>query len=202
LETIHRQEESNPIIRLATAFREGRSVPKWRDPQGRLEILPKSAFWKLVRPGVQVIVGYNKTRHEVNKKVRAMLGHTGLVQPGERLICLRNNKEWNIFNGQQMTVLDVGRDRRATVVITVKTDDGRTVALPAYRQQFGKNIIEDFRSSEVALFDYGYALTAHKSQGAEWDDVLILEEVASCWDARRWRYTVATRAKKTLSYCG
>jgi exodeoxyribonuclease-5 len=49
--------------------------------------------------------------------------------------------------------------------------------------------------------DYGYCLTAHKAQGAEWDDVLVLEEVSRSWDARRWRYTAATRAKQRLVYC-
>jgi ATP-dependent exoDNAse (exonuclease V) alpha subunit len=49
--------------------------------------------------------------------------------------------------------------------------------------------------------DYGYCLTAHKAQGSEWPDVLALEELAPTWDARRWRYTVATRARKRLVYC-
>ncbi len=50
--------------------------------------------------------------------------------------------------------------------------------------------------------DYGYCLTAHKAQGAEWDAVLVLEQIAPKWDARRWRSTVATRAKERLVYCG
>ena len=49
--------------------------------------------------------------------------------------------------------------------------------------------------------DYGYCLTAHKAQGAEWDDVLVLEEICSSWDPRRWRSTAATRARQRLVYC-
>ena len=39
LETIHRQARGNPILRLATALREGRPTPYWDDPRGRLRVL-------------------------------------------------------------------------------------------------------------------------------------------------------------------
>ena len=51
----------------------------------------------------------------------------------------------------------------------------------------------------------GYALTAHKSQGSEWNDVLvILEPTIRFWgdrrnDALRWLYTSITRAKKNCT---
>ena len=44
-------------------------------------------------------------------------------------------------------------------------------------------------------FDYGYAITCHKSQGSQWDKVLVFEEVLSNEHAR-WLYTAATRAIK------
>lgn len=202
LEKIHRQAAENPILRLATAFREGRPVPKWEDPQGRLSIRPRSAFERLISPDTQIICGFNATRHRINARVRALLGYSGLVEVGEKLIVVRNNKEWTIFNGQQVSVLDVRREKRATVDLTIRTDDGRTINLSCQKEQFGHDLLKDFKSNEVALMDYGYCLTAHKSQGSEWDNVLILEEIASAWNPRRWRYTVATRAKERLVYCG
>jgi exodeoxyribonuclease-5 len=202
LETIHRQARGNPILRLATAFREGRSVPRWEDPRGRLRVLGRDEFDSLVSPDVQIICGFNKTRHGVNARVRRMLGlDRELVAPGEKLICLRNNKAWGIFNGQQVTVLGVAHEGRRTIDLEVETDDGRSFMLPALRQQFGCDPMKDFRSQKVALLDYGYCLTAHKAQGSEWDEVLVLEEVSRSWDPRRWRYTAATRAKTRLAYC-
>lgn len=49
-------------------------------------------------------------------------------------------------------------------------------------------------------FTYGYAITCHKSQGSEWDKVLVLEE-SFPFDKnehKRWLYTAATRASEKL----
>jgi exodeoxyribonuclease V len=202
LETIHRQALDNPILRLAKAFREGRNVPHWTDQHGRLSILPRSEFWDELSPERQVIVGFNRTRHEVNRRMRRMLGLAGqTVAPGERIICLQNNRRWNVFNGQLMTVVDVAYEGRATIHLAVETDDGRSFTLPCLRDQFGRQLIDDFKSKQIVKADYAYALTAHKAMGSEWDAVLVLEEIAPSWDAKRWRYTVSTRAKERLVYC-
>jgi exodeoxyribonuclease-5 len=203
LERVHRQALDNPILRLATAFREGRPVRRWSDPKGRLRVAGRGDFHRLVGPEVQIICGFNSTRHRVNARVRELRGvGRDLVAPGETLICLRNHKACGVFNGQQVRVLSVAREGRRTVELEVEADGGRSLMLPALREQFGRDLFKDFRSKEVALMDYGYALTAHKAQGAEWDAILALEEIGRSWDARRWRYTVATRAARRLVYCG
>ena len=45
-------------------------------------------------------------------------------------------------------------------------------------------------------FDYGYAITCHKSQGSEWHKVLVFEESfpRNKEDHTRWLYTAATRS--------
>ncbi len=202
LETIHRQAAENPILRLATAFRECRRVPNWEDKQGRLSIRSRSAFERLISPDVQIICGFNRTRHMVNARVRELLGHRNLVCVGEKLIVVKNNKEWGIFNGQQVTVVGIGRDKRVNIDLTIKTDDGRTINICAHKPQFGHDQIKDWDQSDIALLDYGYAITGHKSQGSEWANVLILEEISNAWNPARWRYTVVTRAKERLVYCG
>ncbi len=47
-------------------------------------------------------------------------------------------------------------------------------------------------------YDYAYAITVHKSQGSEYDKVLVFEEYLKGGDHARWLYTAATRAKKKL----
>ena len=48
-------------------------------------------------------------------------------------------------------------------------------------------------------FDYGYAITAHKSQGSEYDKVLVFEEDFPRGDEHKhWLYTAVTRAKEKL----
>mgnify|MGYP003694321785 CR=1 FL=1 len=52
-------------------------------------------------------------------------------------------------------------------------------------------------------FDYGYVLTVHKSQGSQWDDVVLFDESFAFQDSRaRWLYTGITRAAKRLSVRG
>ena len=49
-------------------------------------------------------------------------------------------------------------------------------------------------------FTYGYAITCHKSQGSQWDKVLVLEEKFpfNKEEHARWLYTAATRAVDKL----
>lgn len=214
LETIHRQEKDNPIIRLAHAFREGRKTPKYQCPDGKLQMLPRKAFWDELRHYRQCIVGFNKTRHEVNKLVRNSLGDLGHraespVREGERLICLKNDKRWTLFNGQQVTVVEVIPQNctKDTMEVVIETDEGIR-AIDILTAQLGADLITEIpsgrdykRTRQAALMDYGYAITAHKSQGSEWSDVLVLEEVSPKWDVKRWRYTTCTRASERLIYC-
>ena len=60
-----------------------------------------------------------------------------------------------------------------------------------------KNKIGDIVPRE---FTFGYAITCHKSQGSEWDKVLVIEERFP-FDKKehaRWLYTACTRAAKKL----
>lgn len=209
LETIHRQERGNPIIRLATAFREGRKTPRWNDPECRLQMPSRRDFWDLIHWTKQIICGFNKTRHTVNARLRDLRG-TGdrFVCEGDRLICLKNAPHWGLFNGQQVTVLELVAVTEHIAELAVLTDEGDTLCLQALKAQFGKDLLADDErprntkeQMRAALMDYGYAITAHKAQGSEWDDVIVLEEIARAWDPRRWRYTVATRARERLTYC-
>ena len=49
-------------------------------------------------------------------------------------------------------------------------------------------------------FTYGYAITGHKSQGSEWDKVLVMEErfPFEKEEHARWLYTCCTRASEKL----
>ena len=49
-------------------------------------------------------------------------------------------------------------------------------------------------------FDFGYALTVHKAQGSQWDDVTLFDESFAFREHRaRWLYTGVTRAAKRLT---
>ncbi len=49
-------------------------------------------------------------------------------------------------------------------------------------------------------FDFGYALTVHKAQGSQWDDVALFDEIFAFREHRaRWLYTGVTRAARKLT---
>ena len=49
-------------------------------------------------------------------------------------------------------------------------------------------------------FTYGYAITGHKSQGSQWDKVLVIEERFPFEKEEhiKWLYTCCTRASSRL----
>ena len=54
-------------------------------------------------------------------------------------------------------------------------------------------------------FDYAYAITCHKSQGSQWDKVVVIDESAVFGRRgddedipKRWLYTAITRAAEAL----
>lgn len=54
-------------------------------------------------------------------------------------------------------------------------------------------------SREVIVATYGYCVSAHKSQGSQWDNVFVDQEyLTKLWDNARWLYTACTRAVKRL----
>ena len=53
-----------------------------------------------------------------------------------------------------------------------------------------------------SLFDFGYAMTVHKMQGSQYDDLVVCAErpgPVSDEDWRRWLYTAVTRAASKLT---
>ena len=102
-----------------------------------------------------------------------------------------------------------------TIHATFESDDGITVFNNLTRDK--KMILEgeptltskeNFKLSKnkkyvnsIPLsFTYGYAITCHKAQGSEWDNVLVIEE-GFPFDKQehiKWLYTAATRAAKKL----
>ena len=55
------------------------------------------------------------------------------------------------------------------------------------------------REDAICRFEFAYAVTCHKAQGSEYDNVVVLDESAYFEDGREWLYTAVTRAKKQLT---
>lgn len=195
LEQIHRQAAGSPIIKFAHHVRKGGAPESFGEHAVSRFGLPSDLTDFDI-----VLCGYNKTRVAVNAAIRRRRGHEGdLPKIGERVICLRNDRNFGIFNGMLATVTKI---EEQLGLLSVEDDMGTPfVDLPFEAEQFGAEKTLGDTPRNTTLWDFGYCLTAHKSQGSEWDRVLVAEQIASVWSPQRWRYTAATRAAKSLVYC-
>lgn len=191
LENIHRQAEGSPIILFAHHVREGREPETFGDlcrvqRGGSLDIADFDI----------TICGFNKTRVSGNAWARRRRGFSGdLPQVGERVICLQNDANYNVFNGQLCTVREIG-----TGAFTVEDDAGAVfVDVPFDPLQFGRQE-RLIPVDGLTLWDFGYVATCHKMQGSEARRVAVLEEIGKSWSFMRWRYTAATRASEELRW--
>jgi exodeoxyribonuclease-5 len=215
LEKIHRQAEGNPILRLALNVRLGGGIafPIFPCPDSLTITSNKSweQHWnpqELVES--QIICGFNTTRGRINGTCRSKLGYSNLIHVGEKVICLQNDAEYGIFNGQIFYVQKICKENENIIYVDLVDDLGYTYRdIPMWKEVFtGKLEMKEFdrarfRSIDTCFFDYGYCVTCHKSQGSEWKKVIVVEEyyAQKMFDIARWRYTAITRASERLVYC-
>ncbi len=226
LNKIHRQAKNSPIISLSSFVRKNGFIPNNKIFSSNVFKLDWKysecqKLWKKISFDENVIVlcGFNKTRVTLNNMIRQKLHFIkNKPYPGERIICLKNNHETKIMNGQITSVLWYMPYRPNLYRMTLEVD---TMSEPyeclvhnncfnkeTYNQiyeekksyKFKKDIKESSFNS-VDYFDFGYTISVHKSQGSEWQKVVLFEQRSSYWDDQyyaRWLYTAITRAKERL----
>ncbi len=194
LEQIHRN--AGEIAYFAEHIRKGGDVRRFHT-SGKVQVAEAAdATDEIITGTDQIICAFNSTRKGINNNVRRLAGRGGNVESGDRVICLRNNKTDQVFNGMQATVyaVDVARKK-----ITIDLDDGeRKWDLSFYPPQFDMESTATDVDYWTNLFDFGNCITAHKSQGSEWDNLVVYEQICKKWDHARWAYTAASRAKNGL----
>ncbi|MHA2265905.1 MAG: ATP-dependent DNA helicase [Candidatus Thorarchaeota archaeon] len=208
LERIHRQAEGNPIIMFADKVRRGaypQAIAKKDVPEVR--VVKKQSISEEDLIGVeQVIVALNRTRVKINKECRRLKGYpVDSPQPGDKVVCLKNNRYEGLFNGLQGVVRTIFKDKHWPIYrCIIELESGRVWEGEVLVDQFNKSkgLVEPERAYWKAThWDYAYAITCHKAQGSEWASVLVIEESAGpLWSMPRWRYTAVTRASERLIY--
>lgn len=205
LTEIHRQAAENPIIRMSMTVREGGRLD--RGQYGESRVIPRAALGQsVVTKADQILVGRNNTRRGVNAKVRAIQGRDPSgPELGDRLVCLRNNKEKGLLNGGLWDVAELGDRSADEIELSVRPDleDKAYPTAVAIRPEFFSGTEDKLSAHERRGFDeftYGYALTVHKAQGSQWNDVVLFDECdAFRENARRWLYTGLTRAAERVT---
>lgn len=223
LTDIHRQALTSPIIKLSKFVRKEGYIPLGKYSNEVFKLSWKQdvckKIWDKVEyddSNLQILCGFNTTRCNLNNSIREKLGYINNVPyPSEKLVCLSNNHYINIMNGQTSTVLFVMPEENA-YRITMEIDNELIecyvsdkcfgqVQYTMYENSKDRNIQmslafeKGFKSMDY--FDYGYTISVHKSQGSEWDKIILVEQRTPKWDDEyyaKWLYTAITRSKQKL----
>jgi ATP-dependent exoDNAse (exonuclease V) alpha subunit len=228
---VHRQALDNPIVQVATNVRQGEAVPigQLNDEFIRIPKKPQlvSAIvdrfidkYYVKKDGTGTFLcARNKTRKLFNRRTREKLGYNDKdqlrPQVGEIVVCLRNNKTSGLKNGtlcmvtEECTctpsILAPDDSHGSMQVMNLQTNQVCDVTcwLPTF---YGEVNWEQAKADKyLHFFDYGYALTVHKSQGSEWDAVILFADRMASQTKKqyqKWLYTGITRASKKLVWVG
>lgn len=214
MKEVHRTALESPITRYATSIREGEENLELCDKVKLGKAGHSKLMDKIVEEDYQAIAWTNKLRHSLNRRVRAVLGHPqDYLVKGEKIMSLENIRvniedtdirKLILYNGEEVLApRDLGplKDYSSSRKVWLK---GHEIPIqPFYMEGFW-----DWWSNDVTtwgkLFDFSYAMTAHKAQGSEWDRVAVWDQRAMQYRTMgqvgtdRWFYTAVTRAKDTL----
>jgi exodeoxyribonuclease-5 len=205
LTEVHRQAQDDPIVRLSMEIRAGNRLQP--GVYGESQVVGRDALDpQRVLDADQVLVGRNATRRAYNARLRERRGFDDpLPVAGDKLVCLRNNRRKGLFNGGLWVVKERRARKSGTLTMRLASDEemgGKPVKVSVRPECFagGLELLEWEQRKRYDEFDYGYVLTVHKSQGSQWDDVVLFDESFAFQDSReRWLYTGITRAAKRLT---
>jgi ATP-dependent exoDNAse (exonuclease V) alpha subunit len=229
LTEIHRQALNSPIIKLSKFVREEGYIPfgflskdvfKLRWKGDLCQKIWKNKL-KFDEDDMTVLCAFNTTRANLNDSIRRHLKYKEKVPyPGEKIVCLVNNHHQKIMNGQVGKVLWLMPEQDGLYRVTLEID-GEIYEVMIAEKCFGevqytmydktskltkmKDYAFDQGFPTIGFFDYGYCISVHKSQGSEWDKVVVIEQRTKRWDDeyyKRWLYTAITRAREKLFIIG
>lgn len=220
LTEIMRQNEGNTIIQFSQMLIKGQSIPIGR--YRNVDVIYEDQLTDNMIANNQIVIcGKNKTRDEFINHIRHdMLGfHGEFPHYGERLVCRRNN--WNIESGgisltngllgscisrPDMSVFD---KTDMTFKMDFKPDINNSAdyfkAIDIdYRFLNGDKAVRDAilatKFSKGNKFEYGYAITTHMSQGAEFGNGIYIEEYLDKSINNNLNYVGITRFRNHCIY--
>lgn len=218
LDEIHRQAADNPIIRLSMDIRSGKLIKPCTMGDNVRIVRKRGDLWTL-NPDydAQVLCGTHRLRWDLTAKIREMCGYTdtGPMPDEPLLVCKNSRKAPALVNGTFVTCIDSPgdlEDGRSSLWLTVEDEDGIFYKLQCNQGQFEEHLLRQkdgatankfkaFDSKKAdEIIDWGWVITVHKSQGSQWDNVIVHDESGVFrQDAEKWLYTGVTRAANELT---
>jgi exodeoxyribonuclease-5 len=203
LESIQRQALDSPIIPLSRIVRNGDR--DWlhqasemgfpvlaTGPNSERRYDPRAADPPHSDPNTIYIAATNRGVDTLNAHTRRILGRgPAALVPGELVMLQNNDRKKNLFNGQQGVIQKVHGDRWVDLAMETGVMYEGPVLI--------KGVDEIPDRSEAPVVRHSYAVTCHKAQGSEFDNVIVYLANARP-ETRQWLYTAVTRAKRQLTF--
>lgn len=207
LTEIHRQALDNPIIAISALVREGRPLPL--GDYGNSKVIDKKiSSDEMVKHDI-ILTGLRETKRACDNHIRKIRGMSyPLPQKGDRIMCIRNNHDLGLLNGQIWECVSDAVSMGDTVSLHIKsTEDNSTeeLAVTANSKLFAGQKLERWEhEDDIQEFEFAYAITVHKSQGSQWNNILLYDQKHrfpnwSDHNRRRWLYTGITRAAERIT---
>ena len=205
LERIHRQAEGSNILRAAYWARQDRSLPLGESSDvaiREIESLEHAVSMAGEEDVDCLVTGMNRTRFEVNRLMRRRTGRLSKdpPEPGEPILCRRNDHERDVFNGEVYTVDEYKGTYPRYHVLTLRDEFGKVLPgeFRCYRDGFDapETVLKMDLLKHESYFEWGYAMTCHVMQGSEAPRGLVIDEPFG--DVPAWRYTAFTRFSERL----
>lgn len=212
LDEVVRQALESDIIKLSMHIRAGKPLEPFIGKDVR--VYDKNHFYaEMYTWADQVLVGRNTTRQAINKRIREILGRGKDPEQEDKVICLKNY--WQTINDDGLPLINGSIGTLGNVIL----NDNKMIAdyypdgqindsnkLEYLQMDYGlfatgtpTPVLGKVKpENEKKQFDYGYAITVHKSQGSQFSKVLLFEEVLNTEMHARWLYTAITRAVDRL----
>lgn len=204
LTEIHRQAADNPIVSMATDIRLGKGLSLGAYGSSRVIGRDDIDAGQVVDAD-QVLVGMNDTRIRYNNRIRSLKNYTAPLVTNERVVCLRNNRDLGIFNGglyQVRKVYEPEDDKPLEFTIRTADTTDRPIKVKCWDNYFlgTEKELDPADTRKGDQFTYGYALTVHKSQGSQWNNVMVFDQSSVFKEhSGRWLYTAVTRAAEAVT---
>lgn len=223
LTEVHRQAGESAILRLATLARQGLPIPYGEHDAFVWKMRPDQVTAEQVLRGGQVICGRNSTRRQINLAMKRAAGFEGVhpIGRGEKIICLKNRADLGLVNGLFVELTDIEDQDEISFLAAIATEDGERIGgtiagrperFRVYKGHFDDHVVHDpgrdrrdhWRRKSLIEATWGWAITCHKAQGSQWENVVVQDDGLgnTAEDRARWLYTAITRAEKGLVLLG
>lgn len=224
LTMVMRQAGDSGILILATMARNDEPIPNGKYVES--QVLNYEDLLHIENYDA-VLCWSNRTRKKLNKEIRHRLGYDKSKYPlkGEKIVCIKNDLNHEIIfndtiinpmNGMVMNVLEdpIIDTRLDYVELKVRPDfiDDKHLMfnLKCPKCIFDIYSLDDPNEAEnINLFDlpreytactFAYAISVHKSQGSQWNNVVVVDDYHGRKDQyKNWLYSGITRAVESVT---